>query len=448
MNNYKLYILCFGFLCFSSCKKMIEVGAPKTQLTTDQVFKGEQSATAVISNIYYRFYTGISSNLSSLISLYVDDITTSSIATATLEFRNGSVSVINTGNLNIWRSFYSIIYECNSLIDNISGSSNISEPVSRQLKAEALFLRSLSYFYLVNLYGDVPLVLKTDVKITASLGRTSASLIYGKITEDLEEAKDMLSDSYPSAGRVRVNRSAVTALLARVYLYQEQWANAETESSLLLAQGVYSLNNNLNETFIKNNKETILEFWTKQGYTTLAPLFIPSSSAIPTYPVSTELLNSFEINDHRKVEWIHSVENSSGIFYFPFKYKNRTAVSGSNEEYLIVFRLSEQYLIRAEAKAHQNKIPEALEDLNKVRVRAGLPELVLSDKDLVLSAIEQERRVELFCEWGHRFFDLKRYGHLDILAAIKPDWKNTSGYLPIPQNEILNNPNLTQNPGY
>lgn len=448
MINFKYYILCLSILSFFSCNKMVDAGAPITQLTSAQVFKDDQSALAVISNCYSQFNSEIIGNFTTLLGVYSAELNTTSIATTNLEFANGYVSVINTDNLDIWSSFYSVIYECNSLLENLETSSNISQSINQQLKAEALFLRSLSYFYLLNLYGNVPLVLGTDVRVTATLPRVSSDQVYQNIVKDLKEANRTISDVYPSSGKVRANKMSVSALLTRIYLYQQNWESAETESSVIVESGIYSLVENLNEAFFKNNKETILEFWTKQGYTTLGPLFIPTSSAIPTYPIYSELLNSFEINDHRKTEWIHPIENSNGKFYYPFKYKNRTTVSGSGEEYVSLLRLNEQYLIRAEARAQQNKIPEALEDLNRIRERAGLLPLNLTEKGSVLSAIEHERKVELFCEWGHRFFDLKRYGHLDQLAVIKPNWKKTSELLPIPQYEILNNPNLIQNPGY
>lgn len=446
MKNYKSFYLIF--LLLISCNKLIDIGEPKNEITSVEAFTDEQSAIAVVSNIYSQFTSLIAGNHTSLISLYSDDLLTSSNAPVILEYFNSQVDVANSSNLAIWRSYYTVIYQCNSLLENIEFPSKVSLSLKRQLKSEILFLRSLSYFYLVNLYGDVPLVLTTDVKVTSSLSRVSISKVYEKIIEDLLEAKKMISDVYPSSGKVRANKMCVSALLSRIYLYRLEWENAEAESSLILESGIYGLTENTSKVFIKNSTETILEFWTKQGYTSLGPLFIPISSATPSYPISSKLFNSFEINDQRKTEWIHSVSNSSGTFYYPFKYKNRTTVSGSNEEYLSLFRLSEQYLIRAEARVNQDKIPEGLKDLNLVRVRAGLPELNLGGKNEMLDAIEQERKVELFCEWGHRFFDLKRYGHLDQLSAIKPNWKKTFEFLPIPQYEILNNPNLTQNPGY
>ncbi len=112
-------------------------------------------------------------------------------------------------------------------------------------------------------------------------------------------------------------------------------------------------------------------------------------------------------------------------------------------------RLSEQYLIRAEAFAEQDDISEAQSDLNIIRNSAGLKNTSAEDKATLLLAIERERQVELFCEWGHRFFDLKRNGHLNqVIASLKSSWRDASINLPIPQYERLNNPNLTQNPGY
>ena len=111
--------------------------------------------------------------------------------------------------------------------------------------------------------------------------------------------------------------------------------------------------------------------------------------------------------------------------------------------------LGEQYLIRAEARAQQDNVSGAQEDLNIIRNRAGLLKTTSSDKVSILLAIEQERSKELFAEWGHRWFDLKRTRRTNvILGAIKSSWKSTDLVYPIPLVEITNNPFLTQNPGY
>jgi hypothetical protein len=116
----------------------------------------------------------------------------------------------------------------------------------------------------------------------------------------------------------------------------------------------------------------------------------------------------------------------------------------------MVLRLAEQYLIRAEARAQQNNLAGAKDDVDAVRLRAGLP--VLPDnlnRDEMLLAIEQERRIELFSEWGHRWFDLKRTGRaLAVLSPLKAGITATDLLYPIPLDALKTNPNLVQNPGY
>ena len=115
----------------------------------------------------------------------------------------------------------------------------------------------------------------------------------------------------------------------------------------------------------------------------------------------------------------------------------------------MVLRLAEQYLVRAEARVHLNDLDGALVDVNKIRNRAGLGVASGASNELVLDLIYKERRRELFAEWGHRWFDLKRTGKADaVLSVIKPGWQPTDVLFPIPQSELQNNPNMTQNPGY
>src|SRR5690606_33452932 len=116
--------------------------------------------------------------------------------------------------------------------------------------------------------------------------------------------------------------------------------------------------------------------------------------------------------------------------------------------------LSEQYLIRAEARAQLGDLKDALKDLNLIRKRAGLEPKVLNGKSELLDAIFRERQVELFAEWGHRWLDLKRTGEVDgvmekvALQKGGDTWTSDKQWWPIPQQELHNNPNLTQNPSY
>ena len=118
----------------------------------------------------------------------------------------------------------------------------------------------------------------------------------------------------------------------------------------------------------------------------------------------------------------------------------------------MVLRFAELYLIRAEARAQQNKLTganSAASDINVIRTRAGLSNTTATTQAALLLAVEKERQVELFTEWGHRWFDLRRTGRIDaVLSAVKPTWKPTAALFPIPYLEIQRNPLLTQNNGY
>ena len=112
-------------------------------------------------------------------------------------------------------------------------------------------------------------------------------------------------------------------------------------------------------------------------------------------------------------------------------------------------RLAEQFLIRAEARAKQGDLIGAIEDLNVIRQRAGLSNTTAVTTDQVLSAILQERRLELFTELGHRFLDLKRLELLDSVLGTKPGWSTNDKLWPLPQAEMDANSFLVpQNPGY
>ena len=164
--------------------------------------------------------------------------------------------------------------------------------------------------------------------------------------------------------------------------------------------------------------------------------------------MSPQLLSAFATGDQRRFKWMDSITSAGTRYYYPGKYKNTS--SASIPEYQVVFRVAEQFLIRAEARFHQGNWVGAIEDLNVIRTRAGLPSLALTlSPPEIEQAIVQERRTELFCEWGHRWFDLNRTGtSTQVLGVMKPTWNPYDTLYPVPLNEILTNPNLTQNSGY
>jgi len=321
------------------------------------------------------------------------------------------------------------------------------------------------------MFGDVPLALGTNYKVNEALSRSPKVQVYQQMITDMKDAQNLLSDHYldgklqNSAARVRPTRWAAGALLARVYLYTGDWANAETEASSIINNSLLYQLEALDNVFNVSSQEAI---WQLQSVvaghgTEEAYLFIlPSSGTSSDNPVylSSSLLSSIETNDQRKIKWISSVTPPSNPTYFyPFKYQENTLASGSATQYLTVFRLAEQYLIRAEAQAQGagGGLPGAINDLNAIRNRAELPAYSgpSNNKDSVLAAILHERRIELFSEFGHRWLDLKRTGTVDAVMSVNTPmktnglpWKSYQQLYPIPIGEIQKDPNLVQNPGY
>ena len=103
----------------------------------------------------------------------------------------------------------------------------------------------------------------------------------------------------------------------------------------------------------------------------------------------------------------------------------------------------------AEALIRQNRQNEASPYLNAIRERAGLTALTSSSGEDFINELLAEKRREFFTEFGHRFLDLKRTGYLNELRAVKTNWEDYMQVWPLPQNELLLNPNLNpQNTGY
>ncbi|HWW38290.1 RagB/SusD family nutrient uptake outer membrane protein [Pedobacter sp.] len=451
MKRY-IFLLFIGLLALS-CKKLIETGDPKNQLTTDKVFADSTSATAALGNLYAQFERGFEPNFTPNIGLYTDELNVTSTGTNESEFLQSRLSVTNSTNLGLWQVLYAVIYGCNDLLEKTKSSPEFPASKVTQLTSEARFLRAYAYFYLVNMYGRVPLLLSTNAKSNRQAAQNDQGEVYQQIITDLQAAKLGLTEMYLGPGKTRANKWAAGAMLARVYLNQKNWAAAEEEASQVISSGLYLPLDPVADVFKSGSRESILQFWTQQGFISSSANLLPASdTSLPAYPITDALYTSFEAADVRKSNWTGtSIVTTAGVpetYHYSAKYKNKEAGSGS-PEYLMALRLSEQYLIRAEARAWLGRLQEAQEDLNVIRHRAGLLNTRAENQLELLGAIAQERRVELFGEWGARFIDLKRTGTISaVLGSYKNTWKPTAAWFPIPQSEINYNNKLIQNLGY
>lgn len=456
-RNAIVVIIYLSIPLIMCCEDFVEINPPVTSLTGNTIFTGDETAISAVTGIYTKMIGSSSTfvsgdqSISWLMGLASDELINYSTNVNQIEFFDNELLPNNLFVEVRWREFYSIIYAANSILEGLETSMEVTETVKKQLKGETMFIRAFCYFYLVNLYGDVPLVTGTDYGVNRLVSKTPVTEVYDLIINDLIIAQDLLNEDYGGTQRIRPNKFTATALLARVYLYNEDWANAEAEaSSVIIESELYHLESDLNNVFLIESGEAI---WQLQAITDFFNTFDGLRFILTSSPnrasLNHDLVNTFEADDDRSISWIGSVTTDTEIFYYPFKYKIRSSPNPP-VEYLTVFRLAEQYLIRAEAQARQNKLTGAASDLNTIRVRAGLGNTTATTQTELLNAILLERRMELFTEWGHRWFDLKRTGRLDaIIGNIKPSWQSTDELLPLPEAELNRNPNLRpQNSGY
>lgn len=441
-------------ITISSCKKLISVGAPEDQLTAETVFSSDLSAISAMAGLYSQMMQTNLLFASNALTVYPgmssDEFYNTTTGTND-EFSHNSLSVSNTVvQNNLWSFAYKYIYQANAIIEGLRKSTAVTKATTDQLIGETKLVRAFCHFYLLNLFGGVPLITSIDFRINASLPRATAAEVYDQIIKDLQDAQVILTNNYPTTNRTRPNKWVAKTLLSRVYLYLKDYEKAENLATEVIQSGSYSIVPNLSNVFVSNSNETIWQLAPVQpNYNTWeGNLFITNAGIVPAYGITTSLLNTFESNDGRKITWIKSTIVNGVTYYYPFKYKIKT--SATLTEYYIVFRLAELYLIRAEARANREDIQAAKTDLNIIRIRAGLPNTTATTKQTLLFTIEKERQVELFAEWGHRWFDLKRTGRADtVLSVVKPNnWHPTDILYPIPLIEIQRNPALTQNQGY
>jgi hypothetical protein len=462
MKRIHIFLAGLIILSATACNKYVETPLPKNELVSDLVFTDDKTATAAVTGLYsemnafnYQFANVLVSYLS---AMQADEMYYYTTYADYDVFRENRLLPSSTFPQRMFAAVYSYIYQTNACIEGLTAATGLTTTVKNQLLGEAYFTRSFLYFYLVNMYGDVPMITSTDYVANGTKPRAPRADIYNMIIANLQQAVQLMGNDYPTGQRLRPNKAAANGLLARVYLYNQQWALAETTASLVINDSRYKLLSDLNTVFLANSEEAIWQLQpvnvsggrnTWEGFTSTPP----NATATALFRLDTlQLIRKFEPNDLRLANWTGFRKTTAGAtYYFPFKYKVRLGTVGTLTEYSMVMRTAEQYLIRAEARIQQGKLADGRDDLDAIRKRAGLEDLSSSlTQPALLLAVEQERKVELFAEWGHRWFDLKRTKRSDaVLGPIKgANWQSTDTLYPIPSDAIRTNVNLTQNEGY
>lgn len=440
---------------FSNCESFVEVDLPDSRLTGTIVFNDLNTAEATMANLYSKLVnnslvSGNSNGISLLLGNYADEIQNYNMGISEFQYYQNNLLATDLSIKSFWNNSYNLIYAANAIIEGLE-TSTLAESDKNKLKGEALFIRAFVHFHLHNLFGEIPYVSSTDYRINTTINKLNTEVIYELITTDLEVAKSLLPSGDNILNKTRVNHDVTKAFLARVYLYNEQWDKAIIEANELINSGNYVWVENLNEVFLKESTGTIWQLKpSNEGTATYeAQSFVFTMGPPPNRAMNENLVMAFEPDDSRKVNWVGIISGDSDNWYYPFKYKQYLSESTSNE-YSIMIRLEELYLIRAESLVHLGNFDEAKSDINKIRNRANLQNITTNIEQELLEAIFHERRIELFCELGHRFFDLKRSGKINnVLASIKVGWNSTDVLWPLPEIELMLNPNLLpQNSGY
>jgi len=444
------------FLSITSCEKMVEVDLPINQLTADQVFESTSTAEGALSALYaemqsFSIIAGGATGSGGLLGSYTDDLDGYDIYSnnASMDLFNNIQNPSNTTVKLVWGNSYRQIYMANAIIEGLDKSTAISEKDKNRIKGEAIFIRSLIYYYLTEIFGDIPYITSTDYNVNQSISKVNQNEILQRVSQDLSTATPLVDIDYRNAERIYVNRKTLDLLSSLVYMRLKQWNQAEGLLNGIINSPLYSFPQDLSETFKKEGKHILWQLKPifANAATPEASLYNFSSGVPRYYAASDNLMSSFSASDLRKTNWLSPITTGQKTYYKINKYKT---ITSNTDEYSIVFRLQEAYLLMAEVMAQQNRIAEGVNYLNAVRHLAGLVDVSSTiTKDVLLAEILSESRREFFSERGIRFLNLKRNEKLNILSTVKPNWKSFHVLWPIPLSELALNPSLNpQNNGY
>ena len=364
-----------------------------------------------------------------------------------------------------WAEIYEEINIVNSIINSTFESPEGVITEFNQIKGEAYAIRALSYFDLVRLFAQhytftpdashlgVPIVLEFDVQSKPE--RSTVTQVYAQIISDFEQAISLMSLDPSNAGTF--SKEAAQALLSRVYLYMEDYAQAESYATQVINSGKFTLVSNADypmQFFNGDSPEAILEIVyntvDNPGSDHLGGMY--KSTGYGDYLPSEDLLDLMDDNDVRKTLFLED-ENISGIYGNIRVNKYPSSGADLATDNIPVIRLSEVYLNRAEARAKSGDTAGAQEDLNMIRQR-GNPDAadVTATGDDLITEVLNERRVELSFE-GHRIFDITRNKQgvvrNDCTSSVcEISYPSNRFILAIPIEEMDANANMVQNPDY
>lgn len=466
-------------MIIGSCKKNLDE-VPYSFLGEENSFKTASDATVALNAVYDKLRTIYGMTMINMADLNSEELNVEATVGATvLDFKKNTYSASNSIFDAFYTNCYLLIDRANRVLQNVPGIT--MDPAAKaQILGEAKFLRALTYFDLVQAFGDVPLVLApTSDVVNVSIERTKAEEVYTQIINDLKDADAAnLPAKYTSSGTIgRATSGAVKSILAKVYLTRKDYTNSALYAKQVIDSKTYSLFPDYKDVFPpanKNGQEHIFSAQFSCAKTVYGSPMAQNFSIYFSYPINqgggvynadTLYVNSYLPGDYRKQITIitQKVNPSNNQLVLARngpcidKYWDHSPCGEfqARNNFMII-RYADVLLIYAEAV---NEISgpgtEAYDAINQVRTRARNGNSSANPQNLTglsqsqfRDAVLQERGWEL-CYEGHRRWDLLRTGkYLSTLQAANMSVSEKNLLYPIPQHQRDVNPALTQNPGY
>ncbi|MBC6608849.1 RagB/SusD family nutrient uptake outer membrane protein [Hymenobacter sp. BT188] len=458
---------------FSSCEKFLEE-KPYDFLTSSNFYQNEGDATAALNGVFstMQAQTHYGRTVWLVTELPGEYLEVVGAATGDRAELSRYTYTANNGEIAFWWiNTYRMISRANDVIQK-TPPINMDEARKNNIVGNARFLRAIGYFELVRSFGDVPLILTPVAGPNDDLrpSRTPQEQIYQQIIDDLTfaEANCLPENQIPAASKGRISTGAASAMLAKVYLTRAGTAfaqgtdnqNALAACNRVISSNTYSLAPVYGDVFLpdrENGPEHILsvqfDLPPNVGNIIVRQHLPALLGGFASFTVTNAFVNSYAATDVRK-EW--NVSNRAGTTVLPQYYFNKfrddRRIGNDSRVNWLITRFADVLLLQSEALNNLNAGDATkYQGINRVRVRAGLAPLPLTatTKDAFVDLLVRERAWEL-CNEGHRRYDLIRLNRLKPVQQATFNRTISDNYLlfPIPQSEVLLNPNLTQNPGF
>lgn len=368
----------------------------------------------------------------------------------------------------MWEHWYKSIGRATEAITYTESYGLTDTSYKNRLIGEAKFLRALNYFFLVRGWGAVP-IQEQDL-----VTRASVDDVYAYIESDLLSAIQTLplKSAYSSSDLGRATKGAAMGLLSKVYLYQENWSKAYAYADSVITSGEYGLESDYSVLWresSENGTESLFEFQARgesvahgvqqysqtqgaRGTTGWGWGFnVPSDDMLSAFNNAGDTIRrDATIIFRNSTLWDGRVVGATENPMYNLKaYSSADAGADDTDKNIRYLRLGEIYLIRAEAANELGNTDQALSDLNKIRERVKLADVTVTDQNELRQAIWDERRLELAFEHD-RWFDLIRTGQAaSVMQALgKPFVSGKHELFPIPNAQLIQTPDMTQNPGW